>query len=213
MDRKLKYIQKLFANENKKLQEIATKTAAVTDNIQISPEDGRLLQILVRLGNIKNIVEIGTLGGYSTYWLSQALPKDGHIYTIERDDNRFYLAQENLKNIDNIEIIHGNAKEVLLDLEEKSPFDMIFIDADKRQYLDYLDWAESHIKKGGLVVADNTLLSGAVYLDEGEELPHRVRQSTAEIMKKFNLRIANKNKYTSIMLPTNDGLTIAIKIF
>jgi len=109
--------------------------------------------------------------------------------------------------------MQGDALGQLHALEDKAPFDMVFIDADKRQYLDYLDWAEKNIRKGGLIAADNTLLSGAVFLKEDEPLPARIRQSTNEIMKTFNARMADPKKYCSILLPTTDGMTVAVKLF
>lgn len=213
MNRQQDYIRALFAAEDTALQDVVRRTEFATEPIQIAPEDGKLLQFLIRLGNAKNIVEIGTLAGYSALWMSRALPKDGRIYTIERDDARFALAEETLKKTRNVTLMHGDALEQLAALEDKAPFDMVFIDADKRQYLDYLDWAEKHIRKGGLIAADNTLLSGAVFLKEDEPLPARIRQSTNEIMKTFNARMADPKKYCSILLPTADGMTVAVKLF
>ena len=108
----------------------------------------------------------------------------------------------------NIKAINGDAIEILDNLD--SEFDMIFIDADKINYVNYLNWAEKHIRFGGLIVADNTLLSGAVYKNE---LPYRIRKTTKNIMKEFNLRLSNNKKYTSILLPSTDGITIALKEF
>ncbi len=213
MDRKQNYIKNLFAPEDNNLLKALERTKKTTEPIQISPTDGKFLQLIIKLGSIKNIVEIGTLGGYSSLWISKALPNDGHLYTIELDDERFALAQKSLKNISNITQLHGNAKKILPTLEDKAPFDMIFIDADKRQYNDYLDWAELHIRKGGIIIADNTLLSGSLWLEENEELPYRIKRSTVEMMKKFNARLADPQKYCGTLLPTKDGITLAVKLF
>ena len=86
---------------------------------------------------------------------------------------------------------------------------MVFIDADKQNYPAYLDWADKHVRKGGLIVADNTFLFGHVY---GEESTH-VREGTKEAMLCFNERLADVSKYTSIILPTKEGLSIAMKRF
>ncbi|TVQ82171.1 MAG: O-methyltransferase [Micavibrio sp.] len=213
MDRQQDYIRALFAAEDETLREVVRRTELATEPIQITPEDGKFLQFLIRLGKVKNAVEIGTLAGYSALWISRALPKGGRLYTIERDPARFALAEQTLKNARNVTPMHGDALEQLAAMEDKAPFDMIFIDADKRQYLDYLDWAEKNIRKGGIVVADNTLLSGAVWLKEDEPLPPRIRQSTNEIMKTFNARMADPQKYCSILLPLADGMTVAVKLF
>ena len=114
-----------------------------------------------------------------------------------------------LDPIENITIVEGDASLTLPELaKDHGPFDMVFIDADKKSYLTYLDWAEEHIRPGGLIVADDTLLKGAVYMDE---LPYRVRRSTKDSLVKFNQRLADPEKYTSILLPTDAGMTIAVK--
>ena len=105
-----------------------------------------------------------------------------------------------------IKLFEGRAENILMNMDEK--FDMVFIDAEKNHYLDFLNLVEDKLKEGGLMVADNTLLSGAVY---SEELPYRIRKTTRENMVEFNKRLANENKYTSILLPVDDGITIAIK--
>ena len=87
---------------------------------------------------------------------------------------------------------------------------MIFIDANKSGYADYLTWAEKHIKKGGLIVADNTLISDAVWKEDTEK---KFSKNAIKSMQEFNLRLADKTKYTSIMLPIKDGFSIAIKNF
>ena len=156
---------------------------------------------------------MGALAGYSTIWLAEALPEDGHIYTIERDKNRIARCRETFKlfpNRSKITLLEGFASDKLKDLTSKGPFDMIFIDADKLNYATYLDWAEKNIKKGGLIIGDNTLLFGAMYL---KEVPDRVSPAAMKSMHAFNNRLANPKKYTSIMIPTEEGLTIAIKNF
>jgi len=212
MEEHINYIRSLFAPEDNELIEIEERIKKNTDPIQIYPEEGKVLQFLIKASNIKSIVEIGTLAGYSTIWMARALPKDGHIYTIEKDEARFQLAELTFKNSaskDKITLIHDDASKALDKLEKNAPFDMIFIDADKLHYLDYLDWTEKNIKIGGLIIADNTLLSGAVHMDE---LPRRIRPTTAKNMKIFNQRLSDPNKYCSIMLNTSDGMTIALKL-
>ena len=213
MDRQQAYIRELFAVEDDHLRDVVTRTENVTDSIQIHPEDGKLLQTLIRLGNIKHIVEIGTLAGYSALWMSRALPKDGHIHTIEKTPNRHALAQETLADVTNVTQHFGEALDILETLIPKAPFDMIFIDADKHNYLNYLDWAENNIRKGGMIVADNTLLSGAVCQDDDSPLPAHIRPTTLQDMRQFNERLADPEKYCSTLLPTLDGMTIAVKLF
>jgi predicted O-methyltransferase YrrM len=209
-DDKIKYIRNLFAQEDDILLKIKRDELEVRRPININPEEGKLLQILIKLANCKKILEIGTFYGYSTIWLARII-EDGRVYTIEKDIESIEKAKENFKlaNLQNkIEIIEGKAEDILPTLNEE--FDMVFIDAEKIRYLEYLDWADKHIIKNGLIVADNTLLSGSVYSDE---LPFKIRRNTRKIIKEFNERIADKNKYLSVMLPAEDGFTIAIKLF
>lgn len=210
-DQKTKYIRENFSLEDELLVQIRNDCLVANRPINITPEEGKLLQVLIKLGNYKNILEIGTFYGYSTIWMAKALSKNGNIVTIEKDENSYMQAKSNflMANLnDKINIIKDNAINVLnsLDIE----FDMIFIDADKINYVNYLNWTEKHIRNGGLIVADNTLLSGAVYM---EKLPYRIRKTTRDTIKEFNIRLSDKEKYTSILLPSTDGITIAVKNF
>lgn len=208
-DTKTEYIQKLFAIEDKLLVKIREDAIAINRPINITPDEGKFLQILVKLSKPKKILEIGTFYGYSTIWIARALSDDSIIYTIERELDSYSKAEDNFieaKLDKKIKLLKGEAEYILSKIDDV--FDMIFIDADKINYLNYLDWADKNLKIGGLIVADNTLLSGAVYM---ENLPYRVRKTTKEIMKKFNKRLSDSSKYTSILLPCTDGITIAIK--
>jgi caffeoyl-CoA O-methyltransferase len=205
----LDYIRQTFAAETPHLKTIRENTTDKKDQISINPEEGRLLQVLIRLASVKTVVEIGTLSGYSTQWMADALPDEGHIYTFEKDLKRAGRASKNLQST-KITLITGDALEMLPSIAGTAPFDMIFIDADKLHYTRYLDWADKHIRKGGLIVGDNTLLFDAVWQ---ETMPERVRQTALQEMREFNRRLANKDRYTGIMLPTEEGMTVAIKNF
>jgi predicted O-methyltransferase YrrM len=210
-DLRTKYIEQLYAVETPEIVTARENIAAHDFPIHISPAEGRLLQLIIKMAGVKSIVEIGTLGGYSALWLADALPADGHLYTLEHDEKRQKLAKDGLSNRENITLIPGDAKETLPALSEKhGAFDMVFIDADKKSYLEYLDWADTGIRKGGLIIADDTLLEGAVYLDE---LPGRVRRTTRDTLRAFNERLADRSRYDSLLWPTDAGLTIAIKAF
>lgn len=95
-------------------------------------------------------------------------------------------------------------------IEKEGPFDMAFIDADKLNYLHYLDWAERNVRKGGLIIGDNTFLFDAVW-KEGPV--GRVRGTARHAMREFNKRLADPEKYLGILLPTEEGMTIAVKLF
>lgn len=210
-DLKTQYIEQLYACETPDMVAARENIAAHDFPIHISPAEGRLLQLIIKMAGVKSIVEIGALGGYSALWLADALPPGGHVYTLEHDEKRQELARASLSDQENITLIPGDAKETLPALSQKhGPFDMVFIDADKKSYLDYLNWTDTGIRHGGLIIADDTLLEGAVYLDE---LPGRVRRTTCDTLRAFNERLADRSRYDSLLWPTDAGLTIAIKAF
>lgn len=199
------YIQKTFAHET---DELAALRARLQDNISIHPEDGRMLQLLIGLGQVSSVVEIGTFGGYSAIWMANALPENGRLITIEKDPARAAAVRPTLAAHDKITLLEGDALEVLATLQ--GPFDMVFIDADKLNYLHYLDWAEKNVRAGGLIVGDNTFLFDAVWQDGPIE---RVRETARQAMRDFNRRLADPARYDSIMLPSVEGMTIARKKF
>lgn len=207
------YVRQTFAQEPKAMQNIRAAMKNPDDQINVPPEDGRLLQLLVRLVNAKKIVEIGTLGGYSSTWMAQAMPKGGKIWTCEYEDRRADIAEKHFRKYakgKKIEIVRGNAHENLPKLSKHGPFDMVFIDADKVSYSKYLDWAEKNVRKGGLIVGDNTYLFEAVWKEKPVE---RVRQTALFAMLDFNKRLANPKKYQSMLLNTGQGMTVAMKLF
>lgn len=210
---RINYIRKTFVQEDDDMQWIRDRIIATDWPIQVGPEEGKLLQFLIHLSGAKKIVEIGAHAGYSTIWMAKALPKDGVVYTIERDANRIRMARETFLHFDgfkdNIKLLEGRALDVLPTLEDKGPFDLVFIDADKLNYANYLDWAEKNVRKGGLVVGDNTFLSGAVY---GEAETDRISPSALEAMKSFNARLGESDLFCGVMLPTHEGWTMGVKL-
>lgn len=209
---KLQYIRDLYAKENIILKEIREQLKLIKRPININPEEGRLLQLLIKMTNSKQIVEIGTLYGYSTIWMANILQNNPNakIYTIEKDIESYEIANKYFEKLNLLNIIksyNGIALEIL-DQQLTGIYDMVFIDANKGDYLKYLEWADLHIKSGGLIVLDNTLLSGAVYMNE---LPEKITQSCKEKMINLNNILTDENKYLSLMLPTAEGFTIVVK--
>ena len=127
---------------------------------EVTAPQGALLELLARAIGARRILEIGTLGGYSTSWLARALPPDGRLVTLEADPSFAAVARENLAGFDGVELIVGPALDTLPTLE--GPFDLVFIDADKRSNPEYLRWALRLSRPGTLIVADNVIRGGAV---------------------------------------------------
>ena len=135
--------------------------------IDVSPAQGKLLYLLARMNGAKRILEVGTLGGYSTIWLARALPKDGKVVTLELEQHHADVAQVNFKMAglsDRIDLRIGPALKSLemLGAENAGPFDLVFIDADKPNNPNYLTWAMRLSRPGTVIVCDNVIRDGAV---------------------------------------------------
>jgi predicted O-methyltransferase YrrM len=153
---------------------LAACTEAELPAISVTPSQGKLLHMLARLVNARNILEIGTLGGYSTIWLARALPADGRLITMEFDPKHAEVASENIANAglaDMIELREGKALELLPELaaEGLEAFDLIFIDADKCNNPQYFEWALRLSRKGSLIIVDNVVRDGRVIEAESED--------------------------------------------
>ncbi len=141
--------------------------AAGLPSIQVSPPQGKLLQILVRLIGAKRILEFGTLGGYSAILMAQALPLDGRLITLEAKPEFAEVARRSIERAgvgDRVEVRVGPALEALPALAEEGggPFDLVFIDADKVNTPNYFGWALDHTRPGGLIIADNVVRDGSL---------------------------------------------------
>lgn len=141
----------------------ATSAAAGLPAIAVTPNQGRFLNLLARLAGAKSILEIGTLGGYSTIWLGRALAADGRLVTLEANPRHAAVAKQNiaaagLETI--VEVRVGSALDLLPDLD--GPFDLIFVDADKVHCPEYFQWAVRLSRPGTAIIVDNVVRSGAV---------------------------------------------------
>ena len=162
------YLSALLVKSDPALEQaLAAGTAAGLPEINVTPNQGKLLHLMARAQGAGNILEIGTLGGYSTIWLARALPPDGRLITLEYDPRHAEVARANILNAglaDRVEIRVGRAIETLpqLDAENRGPFDFVFIDADKPSTADYFAWALRLTQPGSLIVVDNVVRKGAV---------------------------------------------------
>ena len=171
--------------------------------IQLGPAEGRLLELLLRLSGARNVVEIGTLAGYSALWMARALPPGGHLWTIEADPKHAGVAAEVIGEAglgDRVTLIKGDAAEVLPKLSDSGPFCAVFLDADKGRYDLYGRWATANLRPGGLLIGDNAYLFGRL-LDDSPE---------AGAMRRFHEEMALH--YTSVCVPTPDGLAVGLRV-
>ena len=152
---------------------LAASAAAGLPSIQVTAGQGKLLYLLARIMGARRILEIGTLGGYSTIWLARALPAGGVVVTLEVDERYAEVARGNVERAglsEVVEVITGRAVETLgqLAAEGRGPFDLIFIDADKQSNPEYFGWAMKLSRPGSVIVVDNVVREGRV-IEEGSE--------------------------------------------
>ena len=192
-------VQKEIINYNKNLGDIK--------RMQISVTQGYFMQFLIRINNVKQILEVGTFTGYSALSMALVLPKNGKVFSIDKDPitnkiaNKFFKEAKVLKKIKTK--INNAMTEVKSLLKNKKKFDLILIDADKESYIDYFNYSIKLLKKNGVILIDNTLWKGEV------SNPKSIDKLTIKL-KKFNdhVKKANINKY---ILPLGDGFTICWK--
>jgi predicted O-methyltransferase YrrM len=162
------YFNELLVRPDPKLEAaLEASDAAGLPQIQVASNQGKFLMILARALGARRILEIGTLGGYSTIWLARALQPDGRLITLEAVPTHAKVARENIDRAGfahNVEVRLGRALDTLPQLaaEGLGPFDFIFLDADKRTYPEYLGWCIKLSRRGTMIVADNVVRSGAV---------------------------------------------------
>ena len=209
-----RYVSALFAKHDPALDnaESSIRDEGMPE-ISVSPAQGKFLHLMARLCRAQRILEIGTLGGYSTIWMARALPKTGTLISLELEEKHARVARANLERAGESEkvlIRTGVANEslaVLVD-ERAGPFDLIFIDADKQSYPDYLVWSLKLSRPGTLIIADNVIRDGEVANE----------QSTDEMVvgvRKFNEALAAIGGVTSGVLQTvgakgYDGMAFAV---
>jgi predicted O-methyltransferase YrrM len=172
--------------------------------INIGAVEGQILQFLIKTYQIKNILEIGTQYGYSTQWMLEALPSEGKLLSLEKDPEHHQVAKSFVVD-PRAQFLLGDAAELLKSLNDKE-YDLIFIDANKKAYPEYLKWAETHVSTGGLIIGDNTFLFGQVFENEPAD-PQK--KGMWQAMRLFNERLFANPNFETCILPTAEGLTVA----
>lgn len=168
------FIETLVKQDEDLLAALTVNSEANLPAIDVSPNQGKLLHIFARMMGAKRILEIGTLGGYSTLWLAKALPEDGKVITLEFEPHHAGIAAQNIRRAgleSRVTILVGPALESLPKLAHSAPFDLIFIDADKKNNPAYLQWALKYSRKGSVIIGDNVVRSGRV-ADAGNQDEH-----------------------------------------
>ena len=204
------YVANLFAPPDEALEAALRESEREgLPAINVSATEGRLLQMLVEISGTRKILEIGTLGGYSAIHFARALPPDGTLLSLELDEHHAEVARRNVGRAglsEKVEIRVGDARRSLEGLVEggEGPFDLIFIDADKEGYPEYLDWSLRLSRPGTLILGDNAIREGSV-MDPDDPM--------SRAMREFNEKLAKDPRLSGILLPLIrdriDGLAIA----
>ena len=194
---------------------LAASEAAGLPTIAVAPNVGKLLNLMARAMGARRILEIGTLGGYSTIWLARALPADGRMMTLDFDPKPTEVARGNIERAGLgalVEQREGPALDTLAQLVEagEAPFDFIFIDADKESYTEYLDWSLKLSRPGTMIVADNVVRAGKIS-DAASSDP------LVQGIRRFNQALAAESRISATAIQTvgvkgHDGLTIALVV-
>jgi len=208
-----RYFEGLLTPEDDGLRAaLKENKAAGLPQIDVSPLQGKFLEFLVRVSGARRVLEIGALGGYSTIWMARALPEGGRVVTLELEAHHADVARRNLEGagvLDRVEVIVGPALETLPVLAGQSEiFDLIFIDADKESYPEYLGWAMKLSRPGTVIVADNVVREGRV-ADADCDDP-RVKG-----VRRFAERMAAEPRLSSTVLQTvgakgYDGFALSV---
>jgi predicted O-methyltransferase YrrM len=185
------------------------KTLGDIQRMQISETQALFLQFIIKFTNITSCLEIGTFTGFSALSMALALPIDGKLVALDKDNDISKVAQSFFKKAkmeNKISIIVENAEKTLKSLiQVNSAFDLVFIDADKANYTNYFDFALNLVKRNGLIIFDNVLWHGDV-------AKKNITDNQTELIRKFNTYIKNDKRTEKIILPIGDGLTICRKL-
>ena len=191
---------------------LAASAAAGLPAINVSPVQGKLLHMLARAISARNVLEIGTLGGYSTIWLARALPDGGRVISLEADARHAEVARANIARAgldDKVEVRLGMALDLLPALAERTePFDLVFIDADKPNNAAYFDWGLKLSRPGSIIIVDNVVRDGDV-VDAASDSP------TVQGVRRFLERLAAEPRVSATAIQTvgskgYDGFAIAL---
>ena len=210
-----KEIEKYINNHSLELNETQKEVISYNERLgdikrnQIAVTQCHFLHLIIKISNIKNILEIGTFTGLSALTMSLALPDDGKLITLDKNEKTNQIAKNfflKAKQDSKIEIIQNNALKTLNNLKNKNQkFDLIFIDADKENYKNYYDFSLDLINLNGLIVIDNVLWHGDVVNEKNQD-------NLTISIREFNSYVFNDKRTENLIIPVGDGFTICRKL-
>ena len=210
---RVSYLHRHLISESRLMKNIARKLDLDHKAIQVSPYEGQIIATLVALKNPQVSLEIGTLYGYSACWILGAMGKRSRLYTIEADLKNYTEAFRFLKKHEKykqVELQNSSGLEALESWPEGLKIDFLFLDADKGNYLNYLNLAKPYLSNGAVVIADNSFLFGYALEDSP---PKDYSKNTWRSMRELNRVLSGKTgEFKGMALPTLQGMTIGVKI-
>lgn len=205
----LQYSRDRYAREDPLLIELLRASEARDlPKINVGPEEGKLLQMLVVASGGQRVLEIGTLGGYSAIWMGRGLVPGGRLITLEISPAHAAFARDFIGRAglgEQVKVRVGPATEILPTLVPEGPFDLAFIDANKDDYLEYLEWCLRLVRPGGWIAAHNTFGWGRV-------ADPAVTDANILAIRAFNRAVAEHPNLLATIVPFEDGLTLALKL-
>jgi len=212
-DRTYNYLCDVSVNESELLRQLREETARLEYSVmQISPEQGQFMSLLIKLMGAKRAIEIGTFTGYSSICVASAMPEEGRLICCDISPQWTSMAEKYwalAKLEEKIDLYSQPAEttlQMLLDDGAEKSFDFVFIDADKQNYITYYEMALRLLRKGGIIAVDNTLWSGAV------ADPENIEPGTRAI-RRFNDMVKEDERVSTSLLTIGDGLTLILKEF
>ncbi|WP_026690207.1 O-methyltransferase [Alteribacter aurantiacus] len=201
------YIKKHFAKEDEVLLDVIDSLKENNmPTISVPSDAGKLLYLLVKIANAKKVLEVGALGGYSGIWMGRAIPEDGSLTSLELDEKHVDVAKLNMKKAgldDKVEYLVGDAMESFTELVSSGEtFDFFFIDADKENYVAYVESALLCAEPGALIVADNVLWGGKVTDETNDD-------EQTEAIRAFNRFVSEDPRLEATILPVGDGVMVS----
>jgi predicted O-methyltransferase YrrM len=214
MEQIYKYIEDHASVPNEALEWVVKQTHIRTNHARMlsGAAQGQLMRMIAQMCGAKRILELGTFTGYSAICLASALPEDGHLDTLELNDELEDLILEGFEKAglaDRISLHIGDCKETLMkmrsEIKENELYDLVYIDANKREYCEYYDLVFDMVRPGGIILADNVIWDGKVCQD-----PLPQDKQTLSIVR-FNDMVSKDHRVESVILPIRDGLNIIRK--
>lgn len=206
------YILKHFSAEDEFLNQLLLDAEKYDiPNIHIAADQGRFLQFILKTINAKNVLEVGSLAGYSAIIMARALQEGGTVTALELNPDyadfiRKKASDAGLK--DKIKVIVGDAKTILRSFQPDHKFDLAFVDADKLAYSEYLDLIEPKLRIGGIIAVDNALGFGEI----AKEFPDDSKLDEVKAIQRFNEALSKNDNFLSCLVPVGDGMAMGVKI-